>query len=624
MKIKVILEKIYQWQTPPNENTELTEKRELINKYAFGVILACMVISSLYIPIDYWRGVFTTVAISSIFLSVFIIPLLTRSVEILKISFILLSTFAIMYVSCITGEENHFHYALIIIFFLTTFLQNREEKIFPIVSFLSPILAYIILQITDYQIFKHEIYTPTQAVYVKHIVFIAASLISATLVYFLQTSFKQTMDNVSETKNNLEKLVEERTRQISDNQQELTRMFMELSMKNKRMAELQEKLFVTQREQQKFVDIVENSLDLIALTQIDGSLLYINKAGRKMIGISAKEEFQSSRPWDISSDTYRHQLVDKIIPYIAEYGNWHGEIQLKNQTTQTIIDTDATFFILRDKKTKKSISIATIQRDITGKKETENNLKNLQSSLVQSDKMASLGVVSAGIAHEINNPINFVYAGVNTLIELMADLKELALKYTDKRSIEDNNNIGEIFTDIDILSYNIRDGALRTIEIVKSLKIFARTDADKFQTTNVNSLLNAVLVILKPNMRNILLHKEYDPNMKSIACYAGELNQVFMNIISNAIQAMNEKGDLFIRTKYINRYIKIYIKDTGIGMSEEVRKKVFEPFFTTKNVGDGLGLGMSISYSVIQKHNGNIKVKSEIGKGSEFVITLPV
>ena len=624
MKIKVLLDKIYNWQTPPNEDAELTEKRLLINKYAFWVILICISISLLYIPIGYWRGTFTTLVISGAFLPIFIIPLVSRSVEILKISFILVCTFTIFYTSCITGQENHFHYTLIFIFFLTTFLHNEGEKKFPIVAFLSPIFAYILLEITDYKLFEHEIYTPVQAIYVKQVLFVAAMVVSATLVYFFQVSLKEKMNDIIETKNTLESAVEIRTREISDNQQELTRMFMELSMKNKRMAELQEKLAVTQREQQKFVDIVESSLDLIALTRIDGSLLYINKAGKKMIGISDKEEFRSSRPWDISSDAYRHQLVDKIIPYIAEYGDWRGEIQLKNQTTQTVIDTDATFFILKDKMTKKSISIATIQRDITEKKEAESNLKNLQSSLVQSDKMASLGVISAGIAHEINNPMNFVYAGVNTLIDLMYDLKNIALKYQDNRLPEDNDNIKEIFTDINILSNNIRDGALRTIEIIKSLKIFARTDADNFQTTNVNSLLDAVLVILKPSMTNISLHKEYDPNMQSIACYAGELNQVFMNIISNAIQAMDRKGELFVRTKYINRYIKIYIKDTGIGMSEDVRKRVFEPFFTTKNVGDGLGLGMSISYSVIQKHNGNIKVKSEIGQGSEFIITLPV
>ncbi len=624
MKIKALIKKIYSLGTPIGENEDITEKRILINKYSFWVIAICFVASLNYVVLGYWNLVYTTIRISFPFFLIFIIPFVTTSIKPLKIAFILISTIVIMMTACRVGAENHLQYALVVIFILTTFLENEKEVLFPLLAITSPIVGYIILEYTNYSLVKKEIYTVEQAFWVKHIVFFSVFLMSIALVYFFKESLIIKANLAKYQQGNLESAVEARTKEISDNQTELTRMFMELSIKNRRMAEMQEKLAVTQREQQKFVDIVENSLDLIALTRIDGSLLYINKAGRKMIGIADKEEFKSSRPWDISSDAYRHQLVDKIIPYIAEHGNWRGEIQLKNQETNNIIDTDATFFILRDKQTKKSISIATIQRDITEKKQAENKLKTLQSSLVQSDKMASLGVVSAGIAHEINNPINFVYAGVNTLIELIQDLKKLALKYENGRLPEDNNNVKELFTDIDILSQNIKDGALRTIEIIKSLKIFARTDTDKFQSANINTLINAVLVILKPSLQNIKIRKDFDDKMLPIQCYAGELNQVFMNIIANAIQAMDRKGDLLIKTRSFSNYIKIHILDTGTGMSEEVRKRVFEPFFTTKNVGDGLGLGMSISYGVIDKHNGNIKIKSEVGKGSEFIITLPI
>ncbi len=624
MEIKALLDKIYHLGTPLGQDKDITEKRILINKFSFWVIIICFIASLNYLFLGYWNLIYTTIRISFPFFLLFIIPFFTSSIKVLKIAFIIISTLAIVLTSCRVGQENHLQYTLIVIFILTTFLENENEVLFPLFALTSPIIGYFVLEYTNYSVVEKEIYTIEQAFWVKHIVFFSVFMMSATLVYCFKESLAKKSNLAKQQQNNLESAVEIRTKQISNNQEEVTRMFMELSMKNKRMAELQEKLAVTQREQQKFVDIVENSLDLIALTRIDGSLLYINKAGKKMIGISDKEEFKSSRPWDISSDAYRHQLVDIIIPYIAEYGNWRGEIQLKNQKNNNIIDTDATFFILRDKQTKKSISIATIQRDITEKKQAEKKLKNLQSSLVQSDKMASLGVISAGIAHEINNPINFVYAGVNTMIELIQDMKNIVNKYVPNRSQEDNESLQEHFADIDILSQNIRDGALRTIEIIKSLKIFARTDTDKLQTANVNMLINAVLVILKPSLQNIEVTKDFDGKMRSIPCYAGELNQVFMNIIANAIQAMDRKGELVIKTRYLDKYIKINIKDTGTGMSEEVRKKIFEPFFTTKNIGDGLGLGMSISYGVIEKHNGNIKIKSELGKGSEFIITLPV
>ncbi len=624
MEIKALVNKIYSSGTPIGEDKDVTEKRMLVNKYSFWIAFICFFMSLMYIPMGYWQSMRTTMQIGLPSLIIFILPFITKSISVIKTSFILIITSLISVSACIVGQENHLQYALIIIFILTVFLENRGEISFPIVAFASPIIAYIILEGTNYSLVEKEIYTIEQAFWVKHIVFFSVFMMSAALVYFFKESLAKKLEVIKNQKNDLENAVETRTKEISDNQTELTRMFVEVSMKNKRLAELQEKLAITQREQQKFVDIVENSLDLIALTRIDGSLLYINKAGKKMIGIADKEEFKSSRPWDITSDAYRHQLVDTVIPYIAEHGDWQGEIQLKNQKTNNIIDTDATFFILRDKQTKKSISVATIQRDITEKKQAENKMKLMQSSLVQSDKMASLGVISAGIAHEINNPINFVYAGVNTLIELVQDMKNIVTKYENIRSPEDNNSLKELFTDVDILSQNIRDGALRTIEIIKSLKVFARTDTDKLQTANVNMLINAVLIILKPSLQNIKIIKDFDAKMRAIQCYAGELNQVFMNIIANAIQAMNRKGELIIKTRYLDNYIKIYIKDTGTGMSEEVRGKVFEPFFTTKNIGDGLGLGMSISYGVIEKHNGNIRIKSEVGKGSEFIITLPV
>ena len=624
MNIKTFINKIYNLGTPIGEDQEVTEKRILINKYSFWLISLCFIGSLTYIFTGDWYFIYTTIRVSFPFFIIFVIPFLTSSIKILKISFILIVTFVIVLTSCMVGRDNHLQFSLIIVFVLTTFLEGKKDTYFSMVALISPLLGYFILEYTDYSLVPKQIYTPAQEVYVKHVIFITVFAMCASLAYFFRENFLEKSTQIRNHQDNLESAVKERTSEISENQTELTRMFMELSMKNKRMAELQEKLAVTQREQQKFVDIVENSSDLIALTRIDGSVLYINKAGRKLIGIEDKEEFRNSRPWDISSDAYRHKLVDKIIPYIAEHGEWQGEIQLKNQLTENVIDTDATFFILRDKQTKKSISIATIQRDITEKKQAENKLKILQSSLVQSDKMASLGVISAGIAHEINNPINFVYAGVNTLIDLMADLRIMGAKYQTRRSPEDNESVKEIFTDIDILSQNIRDGALRTIEIIKSLKIFARADAEKLQTANVNTLINAVLIILKPSLQNIKVRKDFDDKMLPIQCYAGELNQVIMNIVANAIQAMDRKGDLLIKTRSFTTYIKIHILDTGTGMTEEVRKKVFEPFFTTKNVGDGLGLGMSISYGVVDKHNGNIKIKSEVGKGSEFIITLPI
>ncbi|WP_109831035.1 sensor histidine kinase [Reichenbachiella versicolor] len=271
---------------------------------------------------------------------------------------------------------------------------------------------------------------------------------------------------------------------------------------------------------------------------------------------------------------------------------------------------------------------------------TLENLKSTQSQLVQSEKMASLGQLTAGIAHEINNPINFVYNGIDTLKVSLDDLMEIILKYDSldaaenlaeaRREIEDlKEELGyeDLVGDVKELVTDIKKGAVRTIEIVKGLRVFSRLDEEEMKPANMNDALDATLILLKNKTKNIVeIKKFYDNDLKEINCFPGQLNQVFMNILSNAIQAMpEEKKDKEIQlyTESQEQHVLIKIKDNGKGMSEQVKRRIFEPFFTTKPVGIGTGLGMSISFGIIEKHGGNIFVNSEEGKGTEFSILIP-
>lgn len=264
-------------------------------------------------------------------------------------------------------------------------------------------------------------------------------------------------------------------------------------------------------------------------------------------------------------------------------------------------------------------------------------LKSAQAKLVESEKMASLGVLTAGVAHEINNPVNFITGGIESINENFQDLKEL-LKFISEPTPDKNPeelwklatalqkkiDLKNLVPEMELLIGTIRNGALRTSEIVKGLRNFTRLDEVEMKMASVLEGINNTLAILNNKLKDhIEVIKEYE-EIPDLLCFPGQLNQVFMNILGNAADAIEDKGEIRISVKQIADQIVISIRDNGAGMSEEVKAHIFEPFYTTKEVGNGTGLGLSISYGIIEKHKGTIVVKSEPGKGTEFIITLPI
>ncbi len=272
------------------------------------------------------------------------------------------------------------------------------------------------------------------------------------------------------------------------------------------------------------------------------------------------------------------------------------------------------------------------------------NLKDAQSQLVESEKMASLGQLTAGIAHEINNPINFVTSNIKPLnrdVTMLFDTIESIEKIITENSTPDQKRkqIEEIKTDIDFdylkmeidqLLKGIGEGASRTAEIVKGLRVFSRLDEHDLKKADINEGLESTLIIVNNILGDTIKLTRNLGNLPLVECYPGKLNQVFMNIITNAIHAIKKKfgtangGELMIGTTCDEHELVIRIADNGTGMDDKVKKKLFEPFFTTKDVGEGTGLGLSIAYTTILKHNGHITVNSELGIGSEFIIRLPL
>jgi len=260
-------------------------------------------------------------------------------------------------------------------------------------------------------------------------------------------------------------------------------------------------------------------------------------------------------------------------------------------------------------------------------------LQSAQTQLVQSEKMASLGQLVAGIAHEINNPVGAIYANMPPLEAYIADIKgtvEFAQRCMDEPSAQKLNahmeDIDYVFITDDLakLLNSQKQAADRIRNIVLSLRNFSRLDQGEVKTVRLEEGLDSTLQMLYHNYKDrITVEKDYALN-EPVECYAGELNQVFMNILANAIQAIPDKGRIFIATAKINDQAIVSIADTGTGMPDEIRKKIFDPFFTTKEVGEGTGLGLSISYGIIEKHRGALTVESELNRGTRFIIALPL
>jgi signal transduction histidine kinase len=267
-------------------------------------------------------------------------------------------------------------------------------------------------------------------------------------------------------------------------------------------------------------------------------------------------------------------------------------------------------------------------------------LKMKDAQILQQEKMASIGVLAAGIAHEINNPVGYINSNLEVLQENVRDITsyiktlEGLLPNQEGKSpqavaqqvqqIRSELRVDNVFQDIGEIVSESKQGLDRIKRIIIDLKKFSHTDENKMELADLNQEIESTLNIAANELKyKTKVIKELG-TIPSIECFPHQLNQVFMNILVNAVQAIEEQGTILIRTSVKDKFIWIIIQDTGGGIAPENLQKIFDPFFTTKAIGKGTGLGLYIAYGIVEKHQGKITVQSEIGKGTTFTIQLPI
>ncbi len=351
-------------------------------------------------------------------------------------------------------------------------------------------------------------------------------------------------------------------------------------------------------------NLIENSVDGIIAADMKGKIIIFNKSAERLLGYSAEEALSRVHITQLYPPGGAKEIMRRLrSPDYGGVGRLEpSQFTLVSKTGEEIPVSISAAIIYENGQERASFGIFT---DLREKMKIENQLRETQLQLLQSEKMASLGKLAAGVAHEINNPLGGIMIFSKMLLE------DLPPDDPRKEDLE-----------------RICQEATRCKEIVKGLLEFARQTSFKMEPTDLNRALQQGISLLENQalFHNIRIVKELEPGLPLIMANAGQLNQVFMNIILNAAEAMQGQGTLTIRTKLgrEKKTVLIEFTDTGCGIKEEHLSRIFEPFFTTKEVGKGTGLGLATSYGIVEKHKGRIWVKSKEGEGSTFTIELPI
>ncbi len=389
--------------------------------------------------------------------------------------------------------------------------------------------------------------------------------------------------------------------------------------------------------------VLENTTDFVGIADEQGRVLYNNRALRQARGCGLSPDDSLGSVSDNHPDWAFRKIRDEGLPEAARVGVWAGETAVLNASGREI-PVHQVILAHRD-ETGKIDFFSTVMRDISTSKQqaTElqqafDELKHAQEQLVQSEKMASIGQLAAGVAHEINNPIGYLHSNLGSLGQYLEDVLRVVQAYEAalpavsdpvlKEKIEQavkETDFHFVLEDIPKLLAESQEGTQRVRKIVQDLKDFAHTgDNEDWQWVDLRHSLSRTLNIVHNELKYKAEIVQSFEDIPEIRCLPGQLNQVFMNLLVNAAHAIDDHGEVRIGVRQQGEHVLVEISDTGCGIPPEVVGRIFEPFFTTKPIGKGTGLGLSISYGIVKKHGGHIDVDSEVGQGTTFRVVLPI
>ena len=380
--------------------------------------------------------------------------------------------------------------------------------------------------------------------------------------------------------------------------------------------------------------VVADSVPLGMITRTALQHVYLHRFGRDLYGSKSVTALMNTTPLIVEIDV----PMDQASQYITQH------IQLPI-AEDFILTRDGKFCglghvidllkAMENQLTERTAQVAMAYRQ----------LKASQSQLVQSEKMASLGQMIAGVAHEINTPLGYVKSNVVMARDIFYYEQSIIMAYDElllllQQGDADKAVVNAQLQDIAALRHEFSDafapedveslfsdtlyGVDQISEIVLNLKNFSRLDSAPVDSISVNHCIDSALLIARNVLKNKTdIIKRFD-DVPMVRCAPSQINQVFLNLLTNAAQAISERGRIVIKTYADEKYVHVSILDTGKGMEPAILKKIFDPFFTTKPVGEGTGLGLSISYKIIKEHQGFIRVASEVGRGTRFVVSLPL
>lgn len=392
---------------------------------------------------------------------------------------------------------------------------------------------------------------------------------------------------------------------------------------------LQEKLESQNQLLSNLSHAIAYTSTIVMLTDTKGKIEYVNPTFTQLTGYSLKEVIGKNprflKSGEMSQDEYK-----KLWERITSGNDWKGEFHNKKKNGELFWERA----IISPVKNEKGVvtHYIAVKEDITKHKMTKKIIENQKQQLIQADKMVSLGTMAAGVAHEINNPLNVAIGDVHLIRRDTRDLLDFINQFSKISLPPDTlKEIERLKMDMD-LPYMIEnfdkkisrceDAMERIKEIVQNLKYFSHLDNSEIVDVNINkSIESTIRMVPKKYKHDIEIKTEFG-SLPNVPCYGRQINQVFLNIVVNALNAMEEKGELKIETLSDDKYIYIKFCDTGPGIPEDKIKKIFDPFYTTKPVGEGTGLGLSISYSIIDKHGGEITAVNNVDKGITFTVKL--